>query len=289
MLIDWFTVGAQALSFLNLVWLMRRYLCKPIINAIDAREKRIAAELADAAAKQAEAQQERDEFNRKKQELDKNRAALLKAATDAAEVERQRLLDEARKVADAIRAKRDAALRNEQIALTQDLTRWTQKQVFAIARKALSDLAAASLEERMCETFVRRLCGLTGSVKEEVAAALKSSTQPIRVRSAFDLPQAQRSRIQQAINETFSADIHLQFDTVPELISGIELSANGQKVAWSIPDYLTTLEKSASELLHKEEKPSPNKAASKDEATPETKKWTGTQAQVGPPALRVNS
>jgi len=56
MLIDWFTVGAQALNFLILVWLMRRYLYKPIINAIDAREKRIAAELADAAAKQAEAQ-----------------------------------------------------------------------------------------------------------------------------------------------------------------------------------------------------------------------------------------
>ena len=26
MLIDWFTVGAQALNFLILVWLMKRYL-----------------------------------------------------------------------------------------------------------------------------------------------------------------------------------------------------------------------------------------------------------------------
>ena len=42
MLIDWFTVGAQALNFLILVWLMKRFLYKPILHAIDAREKRIA-------------------------------------------------------------------------------------------------------------------------------------------------------------------------------------------------------------------------------------------------------
>ena len=61
MLIDWFTVGAQALNFLILVWLMKRFLYKPILAAIDAREKRIAAELADADAKKAEAQKERDD------------------------------------------------------------------------------------------------------------------------------------------------------------------------------------------------------------------------------------
>ena len=268
MLIDCFTVGAQALNFLILVWLLRRYLYRPILNAIDAREKRIAAELADAAAKQAEAKQERDEFQHKNQELDKNRAGLLKAAADAAEVERQKLLDEARKAADAVRVKREAALRNEQRALSQELTRWTQNQVFAIARKALSDLASASLEERMSEAFVQRLRGLTGAAKEQLATALNSSTQPVPVRSAFELPQGQRSAIQRAINETFSAAIHLQFETVPDLVSGIELSANGQKVAWSIAEYLATLERSAGELLHTEEKP---KAEAKPEAEVEVK------------------
>ena len=53
MLIDWFTVGAQAVNFLILVWLLRQFLYKPILNAIDAREKRIASELADANAKRS--------------------------------------------------------------------------------------------------------------------------------------------------------------------------------------------------------------------------------------------
>src|ERR1700683_5217260 len=102
MLIDWFTVGAQAINFLILVWLMKRYLYKPILHAIDAREKRIAAELADADAKKAEAKKDRDEFQHKNEEFDKRRAALLSKATEEAKAERQRLMDEARKAADAL-------------------------------------------------------------------------------------------------------------------------------------------------------------------------------------------
>ena len=81
------------------------------------------------------------------------------------------------------------------------------------------------------------------------------TVEPALVRSAFDLPPAQRAAIQNALNETFSAEVHVQFETAPELVSGIELSTNGQKVAWSIADYLATLEKSAGELLKEKAKP----------------------------------
>src|ERR1700691_1252318 len=101
MLIDWFTIVAQALNFLILVWLMKRFLYKPILDAIDAREKRIANELANADAKKAEAQKEHEQFQHKNEEFDKQRAALLSKAADDAKAERPRLLDEARKAADA--------------------------------------------------------------------------------------------------------------------------------------------------------------------------------------------
>ena len=173
MLIDWFTVVAQAINFLILVWLLKRFLYKPILHAIDEREKGIAAQLAEAEAKKAEAQKERDDFQHKNEAFDQERAALLKKATDEANAERQRLLDEARKDADALRAKRQEALRTEQRNLSQEIIRWTQKEVFAIARKTLADLAATSLEERMGEVFVGRLRALTGAAKEQLAAALK--------------------------------------------------------------------------------------------------------------------
>ena len=82
--------------------------------------------------------------------------------------------------------------------------------------------------------------------------------------------------IQQALNETFSAEIQVRFDTAPDLISGIELTTNGQKVAWSIADYLASLEKSVGELLMEPSKPKINpetrtKSGAKPAAPAETK------------------
>jgi len=128
MLIDWFTVGAQALNFLILVWLMKHFLYQPIVHAIDAREKKIAAELADADAKKAEAHKERDEFQHKNEEFDQQRAALFSKATDDAKAERQRLLDEARKAAEALSAKRQETLRNDAHNLNQAISRRTSRK-----------------------------------------------------------------------------------------------------------------------------------------------------------------
>jgi F-type H+-transporting ATPase subunit b len=249
MLIDWFTVGAQALNFLILVWLLKRFLYKPILHAIEARENRIAAELADADKKKTEAQKEYEEFQDKNKELDQQRSALLSKATEEANIERQRLLDEARKEADGLREKLQEQLRSDAHHLRQTISLRTQQEVFSIARQALRDLSTASLEERMVEVFAHRLHAMEGKTKENFAEALRKSSEPAVVRSAFDLPVEQRSVIQNTLNEIFSAQIPIRFVTTPELVCGIELSTEGQKVAWSIADYLVALEKSLGELL----------------------------------------
>jgi F-type H+-transporting ATPase subunit b len=270
MLIDWFTVGAQALNFLILVWLMKRFLYKPILHAIDEREKRVATELANADKKKAEAQKESDEFKHKNEEFDQQRIALLSKATDEAQAERQRLLDEARKAADALSAKRHDTLRNDAHNLNQAIRRRTQQEVFAIARKALTDLATTGLEERLGAVFTRRLREMDGQTKAGLGEALKKASDPAVVRSAFDMPAKQRAVIQNALNETFSAEVHIRFETAPDLICGIELITNGQKVAWSIADYLASLEKGVDELLKEKDKPEA-KAEPKPEVKPEPK------------------
>ena len=280
MLIDWFTVGAQALNFLILVWLMKRFLYKPILRAIDEREKRIATELANADKKKAEAQKESDEFKHKNEEIDQQRAALLSKATDEAQAERQQLLDEARKAAAALSSKRQETLRNEEHHLHQAIRRRTQQEVFAIARKALTDLATTSLEERLGEVFTRRLREMDGQAKKGLGEALKTASDPALVRSAFDLPAEQRAVIQNALNETFSAEIRVCFETAPDLISGIELTTNGQKVAWSIADYLTSLETGVDDLLKEQDK---------REAKTEPKPKAKTEPKPEEPMLETKS
>ena len=255
MIIDWFTVGAQTFNFIILVWLMKRFLYKPILHAIDERERRIAAELADADAKKAEAQKESDELRLKNETFEEERAALLSKATDEATMERQRLLDNARKAAEVLSLKQQETLSNEWRDMHHAIRARVQKDVFAIAGKALKDLATASLSERMVDMLTQRLKEMDDPTKSVLAQAFKTASEPALIRTAFDLPEEQRAVIQHALNETFSAEIQVRFQTEPDLISSIELTAHGQKVAWSISDYLMSLEQGVEELLKEKNKP----------------------------------
>ncbi len=249
MLIDWFTVAAQALNFVILAWLMKRFLYKPILDAIDAREKRIATELAAASRKKAEAQHERDEFQKKNDDFEKQRATLLEKARADADAERQTLMEAAHQAADTLTAKRQAALASQTNALMKTLQQRTQTEVFAIARQALTELTDVSLEARAFKLFLDRMQSLEGSPKEALAAALIGGKDSVTVRSAFELPNAQRRALHQAIADTFGVKLELHYEADPALVAGIELAAQGHKFAWTIDDHLVSLEQGASDLL----------------------------------------
>ena len=249
MLIDWFSVGAHVVNFLILVWLLKRFLYRPILDAIDAREKRIASALADADAKKTEAEQERDAFQHKNAAFEQQRVALLSQVTDEAKVERLRLLDAARQESDSLRAKRQEALISEQQNLSEALTRRAREEVFAIARKALADLAGATLEERMADVFLRRLRELDDAAMAGLKLAFTASSSPLLVRTAFTLPPPQRAAIETALKDILGGEGAIQFETAPDLVSGIEISTDGHKLAWSIADYLASLGKAVDALL----------------------------------------
>ena len=242
MLIDWFTVLAQIANFLILVWLMKRYLYHPILNAIDAREKRIAAQISDAANKVKDAVRERELFAQKNRVFDQERDKLLKAAQDSAETEKQKLLDIARKDADAIRSKRNEALLNESKTLQNELATLVQNEAFSIARQTLAGLADINIETQMTHLFVQHLSALDANSKSALVAAMKDTTQSVLLRSAYAMPLPSQDAIKKTLCGFLGVDPVIQFELDPGLVCGIELSAGGQKLAWSITDHLDTLD-----------------------------------------------
>jgi F-type H+-transporting ATPase subunit b len=132
------------------------------------------------------------------------------------------------------------------------------QEVFSIARKTLADLADVSLEERMTNMFIRRLHDMNDKQIAELNACLHSSSSPAVVRSAFELASPQKTAIEDTFKPLFGEDAGIKFETRPNLIGGIELAANGQKIAWSIADYLTSLTSSVGGLLEPKVDPAPD-------------------------------
>jgi F-type H+-transporting ATPase subunit b len=248
MKIDWFTVIAQIVNFIVLVGLLWYFLYKPILRAIDEREKKIAAQLADAEAKKAEAAKEEADFKQKNEKFDLEKKDMTAKAEADAEAERQKLLESARTDANTLKTKLDEAQKEEQDTLNHEIMQKTRNEVFAITRKALADLASVSLEEQSGNMFIKRLNELSEEERKKFKDAFQGNKNPVLVRSAFDLPVKQQTEIKDAVNKILGSDTPFQYKTAPELISGIELTANGYKLSWSISEYINALEKSLPEV-----------------------------------------
>jgi len=249
MSIDWFTVIAQIINFLILVWLLKRFLYRPILDAIDAREQHIAKTLADAESKENEAQKQRDLFSHKNNEFEQQRNTLLLSAKEAATAESQRLLEEARQAAELLSLKQQASLQRDQQRLSAQLSRKTQQEVFAISRQTLRDLANVDLEAQMLKIFLTQLTELDEENKTTLNKAISTSSNALRIRSTFTLDSEQQKQIINTLNDSSILNTEVTFETHPEVISGIELSINGQKLAWSIAHYIDSLEKHLKQIL----------------------------------------
>ena len=249
MLIDWFTVAAQAVNFLVLVWLLQHFLYKPILAAIDARENKIAAALTAAAARQAEAQKSRDEMTAKLKAFDAERAARLAQAKLEVQQEREQLLDAARREAADLIAQQRGALRTDAASIGDRMARLATAEVFSIAGKAFNELASADIEERLGAVLTQRLLQLNKEAKAAFRTALEQSAMSAVVRSRVAMRDAEKAALSKAVNETFSADVHLEFKTVPAGDYGIDLSAGGQRLAWGIAQYLKEFQEKAQALM----------------------------------------
>ena len=247
--IDWFTVTAQAINFLLLVWLMKRFLYKPVLRAIDAREKRIEEQLSDAKAQKMAAQKEKEEFQRKNEIFDQERTELMNAAVEKAKNEKIHLLEEARSSAETLRAKWREGLEKDASRLEEDFQKRVRKDVFFIVRKTLSDLAGEELESKIIDLFLLRLGKMDEKERKSLAPKTMGPDSSVQLRTAFSLTEEQRNTIGQEVKKLFSLKEEPKFTVEKDLVAGIELAVSGQKISWTIDDYLLSLRESVEDVM----------------------------------------
>lgn len=253
---NWLTVAAQIVNFLILVWLLKKLLYDRIIKAMDAREAKIASRLTDAAEQKKQAEAEAESLRHKQAELDASREELLAKAKADAEAHRAELMRQARAEVEALQARWRESVERQQAAFRQDLRERATKQTFAVARRALADLAGAELEARILDVFLERLAALPPDQWAALAPppADEEEKRVLVVRSVFELPDDRRQRLEELVRSHVADGVELRFETAFDPVCGIELRGEGRKVAWSIDHYLNTLEEGLAEAF--EQRPS---------------------------------
>lgn len=250
--IDWFTVLAQVINFLVLVALLKRFLYVPIITAMDQREAKITSRLEEAAEKSRNAEHQAGAYQQKLRELAEQREGMLSQARGESDMLRKELIKKARDEANSSQVKWAEAILQQRDVFLMDFRQQAGKQICAIARHALADLANTDLNKAVVDSFLQQLRTLEQVERDQMARSFLKSGDGVLLRSAFEIDPGVRQNIIQTIQAEIAGGIEARFETDPELICGIELKAHGRHIAWNLDDYLESLEESLARALDEE-------------------------------------
>lgn len=243
MLIDWFTVIAQIFNFLILVALLKRFLYRPILKAMDEREAKIVARLNEARETLELAEQKTREYEEKLRELEARRADMLSAASREAEARRTDLLREAREEVMGRRTAWYEALQKEKAVFFDDLRKHAGAKFLQVSRHALGELAGVDLEHRILQVFLERLQKLADETDTDALRSILRTGSQVAVTSSFDIPPELRETLEHTFRSRISEQATFHYERSDALLCGIEIKTDGVRIAWSLQDYLSELEK----------------------------------------------
>lgn len=233
MLIDWFTVAAQAVNFLILLWLLKRFLYGPILAAMKKRREALADEIAQARQSHKLADRRAEELAGRHAKLDRQAEEMLLQARDDALKYREEWLAEARAEVDNRSAAWAEELSRERAALSERLKVRMAEEAVRLSQKVLTDLAGEDLESLAVEGFISRLT---------MPKAESSVGGVAIVRTGFPMSESLAEQLESAVREHFPACNGVEASEDKTLGFGIVMVVGDTKREWSLASYLDEVE-----------------------------------------------
>lgn len=237
MSIDWVTVAAQLVNFLVLVWLLKRFLYRPILDGIDARESEIAERMGEASRIKESAETTVADYHQQLQALQHDRTSTLEQARLEAQTERDALLAETR---ERIRQEQAAARQQQQRQAgdyIDQLHQISAKAILDVVNKALTDLSDETLEERLVLHALATLKQRQADPELDV----ETPGMQLKLSTRHALDDSARERIRTSAT-TLWPSASVLFDEDAHQAPGALLQFGSSQIEWTVETYVKELE-----------------------------------------------
>ena len=237
--IDLFTLIAQIINLLILLFLLRKFLYLPVLKAVNERQKAIADELQAAEDAQQTAIRTVQKCEKQMQKLEAQKQEILQQAHDEADKLAADLTAKAHKEYTHQQEQWKQHLQGEQKNFEHTMQKAIAAQFNRFAQKALRQIADTDINELAVAALLRKLRELPEPKQQEYAAAFADKPK-IEVKSAQPLSPQLKAQLKENLQKMWqlSAQTKFEFSADPELIGGLCMQADEQLVSWNLQEYL---------------------------------------------------
>jgi F-type H+-transporting ATPase subunit b len=249
MQIDWWSLTIQAINFLILVWLLWRFLYRPVKEVIDKRNKLAEEAFTEAYRRKEAAEAARLDYETDRADLARERQDLIKKIHGELEAERQEVLEDAKRKAEELLETTRADLAQERYALSSDIRKEVTCLAVELAAKLLSDTGASMPFDVLMAHIEKKLGSLATEERARLRKDLEAEGAGLTVVTASPLTPDEKSRLQSCLAGCFGLDDKSEFITDANILSGAELRFPHAVVKFTWADQL----RRAEELLKRDQ------------------------------------
>lgn len=219
MRIDWWTLGLQTINALVLIWLLSRFLFRPVADIIARRKAEASRLLDDAATARAAAAALREQSDAALADVAAGRAAAIRAAAAEAQTQKDALLAAARAETDRMRA--SAAVEIDRMRKSERLAAGGRASRLAveIARRLFERLPQEARVAGFVEGLARAAADLPPAARAEFGAPGALA----RLAAARPLTPQEDALLREKLAQAFDHPLELVVDVDAALIAGLEL------------------------------------------------------------------
>jgi len=236
--LNWSTFILEIINFLVLVWILKRFLYKPVLKIIARRQASIDKTLADARQLHDEAEQLQQQYEGRLADWDKERKQAREKLAEELHADRARKLEELKTTLEQERERAavaetrrlaDERLEMEDAALAQGAQ---------LATQLLKQAAGPELESRLVELAIDELSSLPEKRLSTLRGSYGQISEGILVSSAYPMPEDQQQRLQKALDKVLGKETALRFEQDDKLLAGVRINIGAWQLAANLRDEL---------------------------------------------------
>ncbi len=236
--LNWTTFALEIVNFLVLVWILKRFLYKPVLAAIAHRKAAIDQTLSDAKARQTEAQTLEQQYRNRLADWANEKEKLHSAVLEEHAAVRAQLMTS---LEDSLEEERQKTRVLEDRRLNEFRNRAEQESISCgvqFTARLLERSASSELEAKLVDLVLEDLPRLPDEQLKAIRTACREDGCRIKVITAFSLPEQRRDDVIQTLRAAAQNSTPVEFDQDKGLLAGLRISLGSSMVRANLQDEL---------------------------------------------------
>jgi F-type H+-transporting ATPase subunit b len=150
----------RVLNFAALLFILVKFLTKPIANVLSGRRQSISDQFENLDARRAEAELLYKEHEAKLAQLDEEVKKIISAAVAQGELEKEKILEEANRTAEGIKQQAELAVQYQFTEAKRKLRKEIAEQAAAMAEEIISKSLQEADQAKLIEDYLNKVEGL---------------------------------------------------------------------------------------------------------------------------------